>query len=110
MISQKSFAQTLSVGDEFTRGNFTYTIRVVDGYDLYVSCRAANTSISGEITVPIYFYYNYDGENYSVNSYILDDNAFANCTGITKIILGAAGVDGVGDNIFKNCTKAKIIK
>ena len=109
MISQKSFAQTLSVGDEFTRGNFTYTIRVVDGYDLYVSCRAANTSISGEITVPIYFYYNYDGENYSVNSYILDDNAFANCTGITKIILGAAGVDGVGDNIFKNCTNLKTI-
>lgn len=109
MISQKSFAQTLSVGDEFTRGNFTYTIRVVDGYMLWVSCRAANTSISGEITVPTYFEYNYGGEDYDVSSYILDDNAFANCTGITKIILGAAGIDGVGDNIFKNCTNLKTI-
>ena len=109
MISQKSFAQTLQEGDQFTIGDITYTIRETYNYDLWVSCRAANTSISGEITVPSSFNYNYDGEDYYVFSLILDDNAFANCTGITKIILGAAGVDGVGDNIFKNCTNLKTI-
>lgn len=108
-ISQKSFAQ-LAEGDEFTRGNFTYTIRVVDGSLLWVSCRAANTSISGEITIPAYFSYSSGGEEYDIMNTYIDDNAFANCTGITKIVFGDdVGVDGVGDNIFKNCTNLKTI-
>lgn len=118
MISQKSFAQTLSVGDEFTIGDITYTI--VDPLDYYndryfsvVSCKAANTSISGEITVESSGTYSINGEDYDFDCTYIEDNAFANCTGITKIILGdgytGVGVDGCGDNIFKNCTNLKTI-
>lgn len=114
MISQKSFAQTLQEGDQFTIGDITYTIVFVDGYmEPYftaVSCRAANTSISGEITIPAYFSYSSGGEEYDIMNTYIDDNAFANCTGITKIVFGDdVGVDGVGDNIFKNCTNLKTI-
>lgn len=113
MISQKSFAQTLSVGDEFTIGDITYTVQWVDcvGDDCVggVSCKAANTSISGEITVPIAIEHSF-GEEYRFDNTFIDDNAFANCTGITKIVFeDDCGVDGVGDNIFKNCTNLKTI-
>lgn len=113
MISQKSFAQTLSVGVEFTIGDITYTVQWFDCYgdDCVggVSCKAANTSISGEINVPINIDYSF-GEEYRFDNTFIDDNAFANCTGITKIVFeDDCGVDGVGNNIFKNCTNLKTI-
>lgn len=82
----------------------------MEPYFTAVSCRAANTSISGEITIPAYFSYSSGGEEYDIMNTYIDDNAFANCTGITKIVFGDdVGVDGVGDNIFKNCTNLKTI-
>ncbi len=110
MISQKSFAQTLQEGDEFTIGDITYTIERLDDDYRLVSCKAVNTSISGEINVHTKI--NYAGYLFAC-TYIAD-NAFANCTGITKIIFEDAayagcGVDGVGNNIFKNCTNLKTI-
>lgn len=82
----------------------------MEPYYTGVSCRAANTSISGEITIPTYFSYSSGGEEYDIMNTFIDDNAFANCTGITKIVFGdGVGVDGVGDNIFKNCTNLKTI-
>lgn len=116
MISQKSFAQLVEDG-EFTIDDITYTVIWVDEADesddyafASVSCKAANTSISGEINVPMQFYYSTGGVDYFINCTYIDDNAFENCEGITKIVFGdGVGVDGVGNNIFKGCTNLKTI-
>lgn len=83
------------VGQTFTIGNFTYTITALTPSKT-VSVAAANTSLSGEVELPISV--EYGGGKFDVTS--VTDNGFKACSGITTVICVSDVPFDLGTNAF----------
>ncbi|MCB0438551.1 MAG: leucine-rich repeat domain-containing protein [Mangrovimonas sp.] len=77
----------------------TFQFEAINSYEAYITGSLAGCP-TGEITMPGYAD---DGTNYYTIIGIAD-NAFSNCTGLTKVTIGVPeGAYYIGNNAFSNC-------
>ena len=95
---QSAWAQT-----EFTIGDLTYYND--GGYGNIVQVSAANTSISGEITIPAEV--EYDDQTWSVE--LVKAQGFKNCQNITSVVINA-NLREICVEAFEKCYNLQSIK
>lgn len=74
------------------------------GHKVAVTASPSEAKYSGEIIIPAEV--EIEGVKYKITE--IEANAFEDCTGLTKIVIGS-NVETIGEGAFKGCTSLKVV-